>query len=146
MLITENQRLWCKRVINHLYKWNLTLFFRKSIELVSDGLADYKTKVEKPMDLDTVKNTLYDGKYPSVSAFVSDLKLIWTNTKTYYGENTVFSIISNEVLKWICEAEKDMNTSEEEIWFREMLELELKLESHLSSQPGSFCISLVPQK
>ena len=146
MLFSENQREWCKGMINHLFQWNLTIFFRKPFDYVSEGFLDYPSKILKPLDLTTVKNTLYSGYYKNINDFVIDLRLIFENSINFHGESSAISIISKEILKYINEMEKFINLSEDEIWLLNLNNLQLKLENHITQQPPTFCPSLIPTK
>ena len=146
MLFTENQRHWSIKIINDLYKWNLTSFFRLKINPNSESYEDYCKKVKKPIDLDTVRDTLYDGNYKTVDEFVSELKLVFQNTVTYYGPSTVFTMMAEEILLWIQEQEKSINLSEDEKWIRDLIKLQNKLEDHIRNKPPGFAQSLLPPR
>ncbi|OHS93525.1 Bromodomain containing protein [Tritrichomonas foetus] len=138
MHITENQRKWCLKVINHLFKWKLTLFFRNPIDPVADELPDYYEKIKNPMDLEKVKKILLDGNYQSVDDFISDLKLVFENAKTYHGENSVMWFIGEEVLQWLEKMQKSANLSAEQVWYNELVEIQDKIDKHVADMPPSF--------
>ena len=146
MLFTENQRQWSIKLINDLYKWNLTAFFRLKLNPNSESYQEYCQKVKRPLDLDTVKTTLYDGNYKTVEEFVRDLKLVFQNAVTYYGPSHVFTMMADEILLWIQEQEKSMNLSEDEKWMQDLLNLQNKLEEHLKNKPQGFAQSLLPPR
>ena len=146
MLFTENQRQWSIKIISDLYKWNLTTYFRPKISPNLEANKDYFEKIKKPIDLDTVKATLYDGQYKNVNDFVSDLKLVFENAINYYGEDNLFTMMAREILIWIKEQEKDMNISEDEKWLKDLAVLQGKLENHLKNKPANFSQSLIPPR
>lgn len=46
-------------------------------------LFDYPQIVARPMDFNTLKKNLNDGKFATYEEFLSDLQLIWDNCKLY---------------------------------------------------------------
>lgn len=146
MIISEKQRAWCIKIINDLYKWNLTSFFRLKIDPEVDGLVNYTEKVKKIMYLDLVRSNLFNGDYTSIDSFLEDLKLVFQNAITYYGASTVYAIMANEILLWISEQEKLINMTEDEIWTKQLIDLQTKLENHIKNKPPMFCPSLIPLK
>lgn len=135
MEINEHQRKWCLNIIDQLYKWKLTAFFRHPVDPEAEGLEDYFKIIKKPMDLDTVKKTLYDGNYPSIEAFLTDLHLIWDNTKLFNGKDSIMTYISDEILNWLEKKEKLINKTEDEIWLINLKEIESKIQEHMKNKP-----------
>jgi hypothetical protein len=87
------------------------------------------------MDFDTVKKTLLDGNYPDMSSFLADLKLVCENAKTYFGPDTVMTIMSDEILQYIERQEKLVDLSAEQIWYNRLVQIQTRLEQHLKNMP-----------
>lgn len=138
MDITDEQRKWCIKVINHLFKWKLTVFFRRPIDPAKNDLPNYFQIVQKPMDLETVKKTLLNGNYKNIQSFISDLQLIFENAKKYHGKSTVMWFISEEILQWISKMEESMHLTPQQIWFNELAEIKKKIEDHVLNMPSNF--------
>lgn len=47
------------------------------------GLLDYPKIVQRPMDFDTLKKNLLEGKFATYEEFLADFQLIWDNCKLY---------------------------------------------------------------
>jgi hypothetical protein len=62
-------------------------------------LYDYPKIVQRPMDFNTLKNNLMDGKFSTYEEFLSDLQLIWDNCKLY-------NMIGSEIYKLAERMEK----------------------------------------
>ncbi len=62
--------------------------FRKPVDVVGLGLADYDLIVTKPMDLGTMKGKLSDGAYESLEDFKQDFDLLCRNCFTYNTNHT----------------------------------------------------------
>ena len=146
MFITGKQRSWAIRIIDNLYKWNLTLSFRGKLDPNVEGYTDYYDKIKNPMFLDQVKTKLWDGEYKTIDSFISDLKLPFENAKLYHGPGTVYYIIAEEILLWIKEQEKYANLSEDEVWFNELVHLQDRMENLIKIKPQQFAQSLLPQR
>ena len=138
MQITENQRKWCLKVINHLFKWKLAIFFKDPVDPEKDEFPDYFDIVKNPKDLETVKKTLLDGDYHNVDDFISDLHLVFDNAKLYFGKDSVMWYIAEEILQWLNKMEKFANFSAEQVWYHELTEIKEKIEKHISEMPPSF--------
>lgn len=138
MDITDEQRKWCLKVITHLFKWKLTVFFRRPIDPNKDQLPNYFQIIQKPMDLETVKKTLLNGNYQSIQSFISDLQLIFENAKTYHGKSTVMWFIAEEILQWISKMEESLHLSADQIWYNELAEIQKKIDNHVSNMPPTF--------
>merc|ERR1719367_1604266 len=50
-------------------------------------VKDYYDKIKQPMDLETMSKKIVSHKYHSRQEFVDDMKLIYTNSLTFNGEN-----------------------------------------------------------
>lgn len=46
-------------------------------------VPDYSELIETPMDLGTIKEKLKTLQYPDVDSFVSDVRLVFTNSDKY---------------------------------------------------------------
>ena len=46
-------------------------------------LLDYPTIVKRPMDFNTLRDNLLQGKFSTYEEFLADLQLIWDNCKLY---------------------------------------------------------------
>ncbi|PKS07296.1 hypothetical protein jhhlp_005898 [Lomentospora prolificans] len=60
--------------------------FRQPVDPVVDGVPDYFEKIEKPMDLMTIKSKMERQMYSSAGEFAADVRLIVENCKTYWKE------------------------------------------------------------
>ena len=145
MNFTEKQRAWCIKTINNMYSWNLTYSFRAKFNPELEGYTDYFEKVKNNLCLDDVKAKLWSGEYKSVDEFVKELKLPFENAANYHGSNTVYGIVAEEILLWINEQTKFTDLSEDELWYKELVELQEKLENHLKNKPEAFCQSIIPR-
>jgi hypothetical protein len=146
MEITENQRNWCLKIIAHLFKWKLTSFFRHPVDPEADDMPGYYEKVTRPMDLETVKKTLLDGNYANVSSFLADLRLIWENTKTYFGPDSVMTFIADEVLQYLTEQEKSVNLSAEQVWYNQLTVIQAKIEKHVQRRVPISTMPMSPRQ
>jgi hypothetical protein len=59
--INENQQEWSLKPITYLFKWTFTAFFRRSVDPEADEVLGLFKEITRPIDLETVRNRLYDG-------------------------------------------------------------------------------------
>ena len=66
-------------------------------------VKDYYEKIKQPMDLDTMSKKINSHKYHSRQEFVDDMKLIYTNSLTFNGENSDFTLKAKVLLETVEE-------------------------------------------
>jgi hypothetical protein len=121
-----------------LFEWKLTALFRRPVDPEAEELPDYFEKVTRPMDLETVRNMLYDGKYLGVPSFMADLRLIWENTKAYHGVESVMGLISDEILQFLDKEKEKANLSSEQVWCRKLDVIQTKIEAHVQKKESFY--------
>lgn len=144
MIFTENQRDWCIKLMNYLYKWNLTAPFRAGLDPSQELYKEYKEKSLEPIDLNTVKAALWAGNYENIDKFLVDLKAVFENAKTFHGSGTVIYMMAEEILIYIKNQEQYKNMSEDEKWLLELMQIQNRLEDHIKNKPEEFCQSFIP--
>ena len=73
--------------------------FREPVDWKNLDLYDYPKIVKKPMDLGTVKRKLERGQYSSANECAMDIRLIWTNCKTYNADGSDFYLLAESFSK-----------------------------------------------
>ncbi|KAI3901879.1 hypothetical protein MKW92_037403 [Papaver armeniacum] len=68
-----------KRVMTHQFSW----VFKEPVDVVKLNIPDYFTVIKQPMDLGTVQRKIDTGAYLSPLDFVADVRLTFSNAKTY---------------------------------------------------------------
>mmetsp|Transcript_27314 Transcript_27314/g.62658 ORF Transcript_27314/g.62658 Transcript_27314/m.62658 type:complete len:189 (+) Transcript_27314:624-1190(+) len=63
------------------------------------GLSDYPEIIKKPMDLGTVKSRMESEQYSSVQKALDDIRLIWSNCKTYNQDGSDFFTLAIKLEK-----------------------------------------------
>ena len=66
-------------------------------------VKDYYDKIKQPMDLETMSNKVKLHKYHSRQDFVDDMKLIYTNSLAFNGENSDFTVKAKMLLDMVEE-------------------------------------------
>ncbi|KAL8111608.1 hypothetical protein AgCh_019360 [Apium graveolens] len=66
-------------VMKHQHGW----VFNTAVDVVTLNIPDYYTVIKHPMDLGTVKSKLVSGQYTSPLEFAADVRLTFSNAKTY---------------------------------------------------------------
>jgi len=68
--------------------------FREPVDWKNLDLYDYPKIVKKPMDLGTVKRKVERGQYANAKECAIDIRLIWTNCKTYNSDGSDFYLLA----------------------------------------------------
>lgn len=87
------------KLINYLMSRQDSAPFREPVDWKNLELFDYPKIVKKPMDLGTVKRKLERGQYPNANDCASDIRLIWTNCKTYNADGSDFYLLAESISK-----------------------------------------------
>jgi hypothetical protein len=73
----------CKDVLKKLQASKMAHPFNDPVDPVRFGLTDYFDKIQKPMDLGTVRSNLQRSAYTTGDAFVRDVRLVFENATLY---------------------------------------------------------------
>ncbi|TNJ29266.1 Bromodomain-containing protein [Giardia muris] len=61
--------------------------FAEPVDYIALQIPDYLEVIKRPMDLSTLKNNLLLGEYSFLYEFLLDMELIFSNCRTYNGQN-----------------------------------------------------------
>jgi hypothetical protein len=70
------------------------LYFGEPVDIVALNIPDYPTVIRNPMDLGTVKKKLADDAYPTIDAYLADVRLVWSNALLYNGSTSQVGLIT----------------------------------------------------
>ena len=87
----------CELVLSEIMRHPMCEFFLHPVDVDGLGLSDYRTVVERPMDLSTVQRELKADRYQTVEAFAADVKLTFDNCIKYNGANSMFGVVAGLV-------------------------------------------------
>jgi hypothetical protein len=132
---TETQRQYCTKITQKLYDSPISLYFRTPVDPVRDNALGYFDKVKKPMDLGTVLQRLYDGKYASLERWKDDVNQIWKNAVLYNGEGTLFDSLSRELGDMFTRYCEMIPKSDWETWIFKLKKTHDKLEKIMKCRP-----------
>uniref|UniRef100_A0A8D0H2H8 Bromo domain-containing protein n=1 Tax=Sphenodon punctatus TaxID=8508 RepID=A0A8D0H2H8_SPHPU len=82
-------------LVNYLFQYEDSEPFRQPVDL--DQYSDYRSIIDTPMDLGTVKETLEAGNYDSPMELCKDIRLIFSNARSY-TPNKRSKVIFNTIL------------------------------------------------
>ncbi|CAL9144512.1 unnamed protein product [Musa hybrid cultivar] len=85
-----------KRLMSHQYGW----VFNTPVDVVKLNIPDYLQVIKHPMDLGTIKTRIGLGSYSSPWDFVSDIRLTFTNAKTYNPPGNDVHIMADTMSKF----------------------------------------------
>lgn len=73
--------------------------FREPVDWRGLELYDYPKIIKKMMDLGTVKRNLERNQYRTAKECAEDIRLIWTNCKTYNADGSDFYLLAEGISK-----------------------------------------------
>ena len=73
----------CLEILNALCTKDDAEAFKVPVDWEGLGLPDYPQLITRPMDLGTIQTKLEGGEYDDHEAFAADVRLVWSNAKTY---------------------------------------------------------------
>jgi len=82
------------KVLNSLMARQDCAPFHEPVDWKQLGLYDYPKIIKRMMDLGTVKRKLERGKYKTAADCAADIRLVWTNCKTYNADGSDFYLLA----------------------------------------------------
>lgn len=73
--------------------------FREPVDWKGLGLYDYPQIVKKPMDLGQIKRKIEKEQYSSLHEAAEDVRLVWSNCKTYNADGSDFFLLAENLSK-----------------------------------------------
>ena len=86
-----------ERVLTRLFKDDVLKIFHKPVKVTPD-IADYHVRIQRPMDLSSVRKRLLSGRYKTYAEYHNDLTLTFTNCIEYNGADHQFSVSAAALL------------------------------------------------
>ncbi|KAL3829517.1 hypothetical protein ACJIZ3_018319 [Penstemon smallii] len=80
-----------KKLMSHQHAW----VFNTPVDVVKLNIPDYLNVIKHPMDLGTIKSKLNAGNYSCPLEFLADVRLTFTNAKTYNAPGSDVHIMAD---------------------------------------------------
>ncbi|KAK1266769.1 Transcription factor GTE10 [Acorus gramineus] len=90
----------CENLLNKLMTHEFGWVFKSPVDVVKLQIPDYFNVIKHPMDLGTIKNKIVSGTYSSPSDFLADVRLTFTNAKTYNPPGNDVHIMADTLSKF----------------------------------------------
>jgi len=87
------------KLVNYLMSRHDSGPFLEPVDWKALDLYDYPKIIKKMMDLGTVKRKLERGQYENAKDCAQDIRLIWTNCKTYNADGSDFYLLAESFSK-----------------------------------------------
>jgi len=90
----------CLTLLEHIMGQKNCGIFHQPVDPERDGARNYFDIIKRPMDLGTVREKIVTGKYnESLEAFISDVRLTFTNATTYNPPESWIHGLANNLLQ-----------------------------------------------
>ena len=135
MLFRSFQHTKCLEITEKLINWPICSPFVEKVDPERDGALDYYDVIKNPMYLNEVKRKIIANEYESVLEWEKDVNLIWSNAKSYNGDDTLFTHMAMEASMWFTKKIKRFPSTQEEDWTGKIQRTTKKLLDVLSHPP-----------
>ena len=89
-MISKQRSSQCLEIIHKILKHKISRPFLYPIDFSKPEFRKFKSIIQHPTDLSTVKSNLENNKYEHFSDFFTDVNLIWENAKIIYKNTCIF--------------------------------------------------------
>jgi len=89
----------CQKLLQFMTKHKESAPFREPVDWKAWNLFDYPKLIKHPMDFHTISTKLEGGEYGSTLDFAKDVRLVWTNCKTYNQDESEYYKLASKFSK-----------------------------------------------
>ncbi|KAI1412364.1 Bromodomain-containing protein [Hypoxylon sp. FL1857] len=115
-VITPFQNKQLRAVLAGVKKTKNGSHFRQSVEKLWPTLwADYKSKVENPVDISLFETKLREDKYTNYGAFKADIRLLYQNSVAFNGDSNAITVAAGMVRDQILSRLPEISKLEEPV-------------------------------
>lgn len=87
----------CRPILEALCQHHYASPFILPVDPEALGIPDYFNIIKNPMDFSTIRKKLDDKKYTNPEEFAEDVRLVFSNAKTYNGKGTDVYIMAEQI-------------------------------------------------
>ncbi|OHT03739.1 Bromodomain containing protein [Tritrichomonas foetus] len=126
-------------IIDDLLTHPIAQIFSIPVDPELDEVPDYLEKVKNPMDLNTVRQKIVDGKYNgSIDDFKNDVNQIWENAEIYHGRPSLEVFMADRLKKIFTRKLEAVETKAHEDWSNEYTKCQMALCHLFKAQPAPY--------
>merc|ERR1712173_4176 len=89
----------CRKILKELQGKPEAEAFKQPVDWKALNLPDYPQIIKQPMDLQTIENKLDRGQYEDAFEFAADMRLVWSNAKTYNQPGSGIFMVAESLSK-----------------------------------------------
>jgi hypothetical protein len=134
---------FCKEFTEKLFKHPLAIAFQRPVNPQLDNAVGYLEKIQRPMDLGTIKANLENNVYANSKAWVGDIKLVWFNAKTYNQRKQPIYEAAERLSQKCEKVWKAIPKTDSELWGLKLAKVNQKMRTFLREKPPDS--SLIPR-
>ncbi|KAI8929013.1 hypothetical protein BC831DRAFT_433969 [Entophlyctis helioformis] len=103
--LTDRQTAACRVALRQLSLHEAGIWFREPVDPVALNIPTYFDVIKRPMDFATIGSRLTENTYPSLTAFIDDVRLVFSNACTF---NPPDSPVYTHARMLLAKFEKDL--------------------------------------
>ncbi|EAY19524.1 Bromodomain containing protein [Trichomonas vaginalis G3] len=109
--------------------------FSRPIDPEKDGAPDYYEVIKNPQDLGTIRQKLLDRKYTRMEDWISDIRLVWSNSIQYNGELSFIADIARFLSKIFIKQLLEIGHANVSEWSQAVTDYYDKITKQLTNSP-----------
>lgn len=100
----------------------------------SSASQEYYATVKNPRDLSSIQNKLVSGSYSTVSEWLADIDLVWSNAETFYHDD-VHTAVTDECRRIFETIISKTGIYPFDLWCRDVFDLEKRYQRKIQDAP-----------
>ena len=133
--MNEYDRGWCLKVLNELVSWKISRPFLHPVDPEKDHAPDYYEKIRKPIDFETIRDNLKDGRYSSAEEFKDDVDQLCQNGIIYNGRHSLLGLFCADIKQFMQKKYSKKPQDKKDQWFKKLARASSKLRDHVQNAP-----------
>ena len=135
--MNEKDKCYALSIIKTIMNKPYSAPFISPVDADEEWAANYYKKIKKPMDFLQIKEKIENGKYKDLAEWKEDVSLIWSNAKSFFGENCFISKLANELKKFFEKVSNQNSPLPPDDWCKEVISIKDNFVSYISKNPAS---------
>ncbi|EAX98806.1 Bromodomain containing protein [Trichomonas vaginalis G3] len=129
---------WYKKAIiaiDNVMQHPAAILFNSPYEAEPDTESDYYQVIKNPQDFGSIKKRLENKQYKKIDEVVTDVELIYKNTKQFYGEGEI-TLLANHCFKQFMKQLRKNDILPFSKWCNEVFRLRTRFAELMSNLPN----------
>jgi len=113
----------CLKILDEITSRSISDALLLPFDSLEEEFPEYTKIVKNPIDFEVIRKKIDQNIYKSFLEFKSDMNLVWSNCLQYFGEESFFSYISNDLKAQFDKISSFVSDNPEIDWINELYDL-----------------------